>query len=140
MEISLSQRTRACYSRHGRAPGQKQTPVTSRKALDPVGVGKGRLHKEAHTATNDTSALLGGKRLLLKAWPGSKAKASPRHPRKMPDPIRVGGISGVHTIQHGEGPLLKACPGSKAKAHPHHLKTVWALGRVGLGPNWIMHE
>merc|ERR1711920_282010 len=99
MEISLSQRTRACYSRHGRAPGQKQTPVTSRKALDPVGVGKGRLHTEAHTATNDTSALLGGKRLLLKAWPGSKAKAS-----------------------------------------PHHLKTVWALGRVGLGPNWIMHE
>merc|ERR1711920_218893 len=78
-KIASSQGTRGCYSRHGRAPRQKQAPVASRKAPDPVRVGQGRLYKEAQSTGNHRRALLGGEGLLLKAWPGSEAKASPRH-------------------------------------------------------------
>merc|ERR1719410_2264153 len=75
----LSQGTRGCYSRHGRAPRQKQAPVASRKAPDPVRVGQGRLYRETQNTRNCRSALLGGEGLLLKAWPGSKAKANSHH-------------------------------------------------------------
>merc|ERR1719336_1867947 len=84
--------------------------------------------------------LLRNEGLLLKAWPGSKAKASPCR-LEAPDPVRVGQgrlykeaqYSGKHrsALLGGEGLLLKAWPGSKAKASPRHLKRVPELICVG---------
>merc|ERR1712151_1150676 len=115
-----------CYSRHGLAPRQQHALVTCRKRSDPVGVDEERLYKETYNTISDKGALLGGEGMLLKAWPGFTAKASPRHLRRVPEPIHVGEDLWHSTLLDGEGPLLKAWPGSKAKASPHHLKRVRA--------------